>query len=508
VPGTYTHEHLAAFKSLEGYNFFTSGHVQTVMSYKLPLCQCRLQYLSAKVIPSQRVSKKPYDAWVCVDGNGTVKCAHCTCMAGLGQVCVHIAAVLFKVEAAVKLGFTKRSSTSEACKWNTQFRKEVEMMPVSEMGHLIKSSRKTTVPSINPTSSDELPSLPVLQFLQQCCPDAVFFTTLPKLDDDDTDTAEEDELSCFFPMLTSIGNYTLAPSALNNDDLVKSYREACTTAKIERLEVETREQRDSFLWHMHRKGRITGTSVHDVMRQTETSNKRTLVSKIMGYSSIDLSSNKAVNWGIQHEAVALEQYRTQHISQHSNATVVRSGLLVDKFDVFLGVSADAVIVCPECGRGVVEIKCPFKHRFVSVFDAAATDKDFCLTADGTLKSTHRYYSQIMLQMHIHQVTFCDFVVFTNVHLHVTRITLDTGFVNNMLEKCRHFWFGTVLHEIRHRAFSQDRLPDQESICICRRPQFGRCITCASPDCKISTFHYACVGIEVKPKGQWICESCR
>jgi len=79
------------------------------MSYKLPLCECRLQYLSAEVsIASQRVSKKPYDVWVCVDGNGTMKCAQCTCMAaGLGHVCLQVAAVLFIAEAAEKVKFTK-----------------------------------------------------------------------------------------------------------------------------------------------------------------------------------------------------------------------------------------------------------------------------------------------------------------------------------------------------------------------------------------------------------------
>jgi len=38
--------------------------------------------------------------------------------------------------------------------------------------------------------------------ITECCPDAVFFTTIPKLDDD-TDTADEDELSCLFPLLMS-----------------------------------------------------------------------------------------------------------------------------------------------------------------------------------------------------------------------------------------------------------------------------------------------------------------
>ena len=32
--------------------------------------------------------------------------AHCTCMAGLEESCTHIGALLFKIEAAVRAGFT------------------------------------------------------------------------------------------------------------------------------------------------------------------------------------------------------------------------------------------------------------------------------------------------------------------------------------------------------------------------------------------------------------------
>jgi len=46
------------------------------------------------------------------------------------------------------------------------------------------------------------------------------------------------------------------------------------------------------------------------------------------------------------------------------------------------------VVCSECGRGVVVVKCPYKHRDVTPLEAASLDKDFCLTVNGTLKSTH------------------------------------------------------------------------------------------------------------------------
>lgn len=37
-------------------------------------------------------------------------CGHCTCMAGLGEVCSHIAAVLFSIETAVREGLTNISN--------------------------------------------------------------------------------------------------------------------------------------------------------------------------------------------------------------------------------------------------------------------------------------------------------------------------------------------------------------------------------------------------------------
>ncbi len=37
----------------------------------------------------------------------------------LGEGCSHVAAVLFKVESAVRLGYT--SVTSQGCKWNETF---------------------------------------------------------------------------------------------------------------------------------------------------------------------------------------------------------------------------------------------------------------------------------------------------------------------------------------------------------------------------------------------------
>ena len=53
----------------------------------------------ADVKHSQRVSATPLKPWVAVEKTGVVLCAHCICMAVLGEACSHIAALLFTLEA-------------------------------------------------------------------------------------------------------------------------------------------------------------------------------------------------------------------------------------------------------------------------------------------------------------------------------------------------------------------------------------------------------------------------
>ena len=52
---------------------------------------------------SQRLSVSSLHPWVAVEPNGIVLCAHCTCMAGLGEACSHVAALLFTMEINTRL---------------------------------------------------------------------------------------------------------------------------------------------------------------------------------------------------------------------------------------------------------------------------------------------------------------------------------------------------------------------------------------------------------------------
>ena len=68
------------------------------------------------MLHSQRLRETPLRPWVIVHKNGSVQAAHCDCMAGLGEACTHVAALLFAVEANVRVREIK-TVTQEKAYW-------------------------------------------------------------------------------------------------------------------------------------------------------------------------------------------------------------------------------------------------------------------------------------------------------------------------------------------------------------------------------------------------------
>ena len=79
TPGKFTLETMKAYKSMEAYNYFISGWVDTCYLYKV---NRDIHIFKAKVLPSQRINESPHNPWVAVHKDGTILTAHCTCMAG------------------------------------------------------------------------------------------------------------------------------------------------------------------------------------------------------------------------------------------------------------------------------------------------------------------------------------------------------------------------------------------------------------------------------------------
>ncbi|KAL3889699.1 hypothetical protein ACJMK2_002028 [Sinanodonta woodiana] len=88
----YTMDELKSYKGLEAYNQFVSGWV----------------------MHSQRLSETPLTPWAIIQKDGKILACHCNCMAGLGEACTHLAAMLFSIEATVKVREARTVTDSKA----------------------------------------------------------------------------------------------------------------------------------------------------------------------------------------------------------------------------------------------------------------------------------------------------------------------------------------------------------------------------------------------------------
>ena len=100
--------------------------------------------LTATVRHSQAVTGTPLKPWVAAEKGGTIISAHCTCMAGLGEACSHIAALLFSTEAYTR-HMKNISCTSNPCEWLPPTMKNVPYAPISDINFSAPSAKRKKI---------------------------------------------------------------------------------------------------------------------------------------------------------------------------------------------------------------------------------------------------------------------------------------------------------------------------------------------------------------------------
>ena len=285
------------------------------------------------------------------------------------------------------------------------------------------------------------------------------------------------------------------------------------------FEKSTILQSNSPLWYHYRKGHITASYFHDVIYHKWKVYPMSCIKSIVQYSNYNLST-RPLQWGKEHEDDARLDYTEVMKTSHNNFSVKPSGLVIDPLHPFLAASPDGIIECQCCGRGLLEIKCSFKYRYMSsASDAALSDPQYCLKKDSEgeiiFNRSHKYYDQVQAQLAICQLPFCDFVCWTTQDLYCTRIVADEQYLSNNMPILEKYFCKYILPELlTQKLFSSISVPatstlnNEEVFYICKKGEFGRMVACDSPKCDIGWFHFSCVNLRHAPAGKWYCPNCR
>ena len=217
---------------------------------------------------------------------------------------------------------------------------------------------------------------------------------------------------------------------------------------IDKIEAATKQQSLKPRWYQERQCRITSSNFGLFCKGVVTTAKVKGILYDENTSSSKLS-NSAITWGRLHETSAFEQY--EMICSSRNPIISKSGIFIYNHDGFLAASPDGIVSATSGEReGLIEIKCPYSCRNMSVHDACSQVKSFCcevINGEIHLKKQHQYYYQIQGAMAIVGVKWCDFVVWTTKDMFVERVSFNQSFWNMCYSKLKSVYLSFILPEI-------------------------------------------------------------
>ena len=281
--------------------------------------------------------------------------------------------MLFKIEAAVRLGYTRQTCTDVPCKWNACFTQRVQPAKVADIRFYKRDPvrrGKTHHPPPPSTSDEQASFVSDLASGDFAC---VCLSTFTAHNERFVTAAPHPTTKLPAPLRTLFReeNRLLSSEALEQLCADTSRQLAVTRSEADLIEECTRNQASSAAWHEQRSGRITASVAHAAMHTDPRSPSRSVLQRICGLPVGELRV-PAVLWGKQH---AQELYNYTHGEQmhlrirpvgeifmteptlHDTTFVSNSGLVVSTERPFLGASPDGIIQCSCCGKGVLEIKC-------------------------------------------------------------------------------------------------------------------------------------------------------
>ena len=161
----------------------------------------------------------------------------------------------------------------------------------------------------------------------------------------------------------------------------------------------------------------------------------------------------------------MEDYKQAALKHHQGLTVEEAGLFVHPDMPFIGASPDGIITCECCGKGALEVKCPFCAK-----DGLpdCEDKNFCVELKEdkwVLKQNHQYYYQVQTQLYVCRLTYADFVVWTENGMAYERISFDDKFFEVLLDTLKRFFIYGVLPEIIGKWYSRKPIAGDDGIVV-------------------------------------------
>ena len=420
---------MKAFRSLYAKNYGESEWLGDIYDYKAE----DAHYMKAAISPSQPgIGRCDYNVWVAVL-DSSVLTGNCSCPAGAGKTCSHIAALLYAVILSWEHGVAGETCTDKLQVWgrgatrvlasndtfseildgtvnkkvkcDDKFCKPNQFLDHHELQTFVSQSKMKPLWNCKGTMLHKILSAPAKAFEEKVplvhgCHDADW--NMPVT-----------EIPC-----ASCQHFL--------DKFVK-----ISKASAECLERQTKQQ-SSLLWMESRKIRLTASKVSSLPKTKRANPDKYVTNHIYNR----FKGSAATHHGLRCEPLACEWFEGE-----TGLTVCKSGLQIHGDEQYIAASPDGIL----SENSILEIKCPTK----TIAELIHSDKyDIQKSPNGELflspKGKNGYYSQVQMTMFCTKSSICKFVVWTAEEQLILDIPYDENYVSNELPKIRKFYFQHLL----------------------------------------------------------------
>jgi hypothetical protein len=241
---------------------------------------------------SQAVRGTPLHAWAIVDNNGSILAAHCNCMAGLGETCSHIAAVLFNVEVQVRMREAKTPTQVKAYWLIPTQSDETFCKPTGEIDFTSPQTRKRKLDEAIMGAPPEKPAVEQRKISKPTNEELnTFYSELSKAPSKPAILSLRAPFSTKYIPKPLQNTYPKPLSELANPEFDNEkysvVLEHCNTLsplitenEVKLIEEDTKQQSKSKLWNRYRAGRITASRLRQACHSPPTKPSVSLIKNI------------------------------------------------------------------------------------------------------------------------------------------------------------------------------------------------------------------------------------
>lgn len=478
-----------------GYQLFKDKLVSQV-KVKANVKKGEASFFLVKSSVHASMKKTQYDVYVHLhQETGKVSLASCSCKAGLGGCCKHVAALLFQLLDLIQLEATEvpddLTCTQLLQQWHVPRTEEMKTAVLFDNVKFSKATaqktKKTNYEYSNPAPSyakqvkvsdinklkDGLNKAGTCKYFEgllesnNCQPWDYndFMDGLPskkQFTEADLKASQLFNVEIRETILQDIKpcNFTDSTKYVPSPAVVPFVKEKLyvTKEELNNIEMNTRGQAESSLWFEERRKRLTASNFGSVINRREKIFPKSILSKQFKKGSSANNSPAPCVWGKNNEQTAISKYvdKVNREGKSINACT-QCGFLVNPETPWLGASPDCFLFdpceCKPCGVG--EVKCPFSKMDMSI-EEACNDSSFFLTVHEdkcrrpTLKKTHSYYYQLQGLMSTCKVEWADFIVYTKKEVFCQRVYFDRElWLKTMLPKLTSFYFTYIYPELKY-----------------------------------------------------------